>query len=132
MAKITKQGNVYKAERDLETPLKGMQVNLRCYLDKAPVVMMNPDCPFILREKKSNKAIIGWQLVNRVDGQKVQVAHKEKDNELNDFLVKAGNDETIGEALKDRNNEEYCIMVTGFYLSMDDKQINLLNPIFRA
>lgn len=124
--KITKVSTQNKALAGL----KVIQVTYKCYVDKVPVVMANPDSEYILREKTTNKEIDVYQFVGRVGGQTVNVAKtKSEMKKYNDFLCKIVNDKEIGAKLLDRDGD-VCVRVNGLFLKETDTQICLMNPVF--
>ena len=128
MALMAKKISTDRKELD---GLKVMQANYRCYIAKAPVVLANPACEYVLREKKTNKEIVPYQFANRIQGQQVNVVQNPAETaKFHDFLRQMAAHEELGAKLMDRENNTVYVAVNGVFLSEDNNKIYLMNPVF--
>lgn len=126
MFNISKNGLEHKEE-----PIKVIKVQFLCYAEKVPAVVAEHTGKYILRDKKSNKEIVGWRFEGRNMGQSVNVSrNQEMLDGFDKFIEDALNDKRLGVAIFDRDSEKVGILVTGFFISDKDNKINLMDPVF--
>ena len=130
--RLNKNSKGKAAQRDLTSPLLGVKKTYRCYIELPSVLELSPEKPFRIRDKVTDKEIMKWHIVRRIDGQRVEVMNRNKDMYLTQFVNNVLADERLRQRVQNRKDDKVWVTVTGVFLSEDDKQINLLRPTYQV